>query len=527
MSLRRARLSSADAAWLHMDRPTQPDGDQLGAAVRRARSSWERLPRSLRGAWSSATRASRERVRREPPAVARRPLGAGPGFDARPPLHRRGLPRGRATRPRCGSWSAISPSVPLDRGKPLWDMYLVDGPGPRLRGDRAHAPLHRRRDRARARDAVADRLRAAARRRRARARADAPARACRRSRRRRCAGRRRPLRRRSARPASRSATDATSPARSRARRARRSRARRRGSSSPPRLSADARALAKLAVHAGRRRDASCKGELGAARAVAWSRPLALERVKAIAHAQDATVNDVLLAAVTRRAAARTCSAGGEQPREIRAIVPFNLRPLDEPIPRELGNRFGLVFLTLPVDRAEPARAPARAQAADGRDQALARGPGLLRHAGGDRGSRPPPLESRIVDIFSAKASAVMTNVPGPRETVYLAGAPLRAVLVWAPTAGSVGTSVSIFSYTAQRHDRAARRTPSSCPTRRRSSSASSARWRRSSDWRRSALAVSARPALGRGRSCCEMRVLVGELWNTPARHRPLTKHASD
>jgi diacylglycerol O-acyltransferase len=62
------------------------------------------------------------------------------------------------------------------------------------------------------------------------------------------------------------------------------------------------------------------------------------------------------------------------------------------------------------------------------------------------GLTPPEVESRIVDIFSAKATAVMTNVPGPRETVYLAGVPMRAVLVWAPTSGSVGMSVSIFSY---------------------------------------------------------------------------------
>jgi diacylglycerol O-acyltransferase / wax synthase len=40
----------------------------------------------------------------------------------------------------------------------------------------------------------------------------------------------------------------------------------------------------------------------------------------------------------------------------------------------------------------------------------------------------------------------MTNVPGPREPVYLAGVPVRAVLVWAPTSDSVGMSVSIFSY---------------------------------------------------------------------------------
>lgn len=62
------------------------------------------------------------------------------------------------------------------------------------------------------------------------------------------------------------------------------------------------------------------------------------------------------------------------------------------------------------------------------------------------GLTPPALESRIVDLFTAKASAVMTNVPGPRQPVHLAGAPLRAVIVWAPTAGSVGMSVSIFSY---------------------------------------------------------------------------------
>ena len=34
--------------------------------------------------------------------------------------------------------------------------------------------------------------------------------------------------------------------------------------------------------------------------------------------------------------------------EIQAMVPFNLRPLDKPVPRKLGNKFGLVFLPLPV-----------------------------------------------------------------------------------------------------------------------------------------------------------------------------------
>ena len=62
------------------------------------------------------------------------------------------------------------------------------------------------------------------------------------------------------------------------------------------------------------------------------------------------------------------------------------------------------------------------------------------------GLTPEPLERRIIDLFSAKGTAVMTNVPGPNEPVYLAGTPVRTVLVWAPTSGHIGMSVSIFSY---------------------------------------------------------------------------------
>jgi diacylglycerol O-acyltransferase len=40
----------------------------------------------------------------------------------------------------------------------------------------------------------------------------------------------------------------------------------------------------------------------------------------------------------------------------------------------------------------------------------------------------------------------MTNVPGPAEPVYMAGVPIRTVLVWAPTSGHIGMSASIDSY---------------------------------------------------------------------------------
>jgi WS/DGAT/MGAT family acyltransferase len=207
--------------------------------------------------------------------------------------------------------------------------------------------------------------------------------------------------------------------------------------------ADAQALAKL-LFTPADTDTALRGELGVARKVAWTGRLDLEEIKAIAHAQGATVNDVLLASVSG-ALRRHLRDSGEEPREIRTFVPFNLRPLDQPIPRELGNRFGLVFLTLPVDVAGRRARLEELKRRMGAIKRSSEGPvsyAILQAVG----LTPPGVEARIVDVFTAKASAVMTNVPGPREIVYLAGAPVRAVLVWAPTSGSVGMSVSIFSY---------------------------------------------------------------------------------
>jgi diacylglycerol O-acyltransferase / wax synthase len=62
------------------------------------------------------------------------------------------------------------------------------------------------------------------------------------------------------------------------------------------------------------------------------------------------------------------------------------------------------------------------------------------------GATPAPVEAALVNVFSGVGSTVLTNVPGPRETMYLAGSPVRGVLVWAPVSGNVAMSVSIFSY---------------------------------------------------------------------------------
>ncbi len=197
-----------------------------------------------------------------------------------------------------------------------------------------------------------------------------------------------------------------------------------------------------------------RGELHPGERVAWCRPIALADVRLIARAHGATVNDVLVAAVAgglRRwmLGPDPAPVNGVRPerleREIHAMVPFNLRPLEQPLPRELGNRFGLVLLALPLLEADPV---VRLREVHRRMRAIKDSPegavsyGVL----GAMGLSPPAVAAQLIDLFSAKASLVLTNVPGPRAPVYLCGTRLRGVLVWAPCAGSVSTSVSIFSY---------------------------------------------------------------------------------
>jgi WS/DGAT/MGAT family acyltransferase len=204
--------------------------------------------------------------------------------------------------------------------------------------------------------------------------------------------------------------------------------------------ADARTVGKLVLPWSDPRS-PIKGEQRPAHHVAWCEPIDLRRVKRGARRLGATVNDVLVSAVTAAVSERL----DDSARDVHALVPFNLRPLDQPLPRELGNRFGLVVLELPVGIEDPAERTAEVKR---RMDAIKRGHegaisyGILELMG----HTPAAVEARLIDYFSAKGSMVLTNVPGPRTRLSVAGTELAGVLVWAPCSGSIGMSVSIFSY---------------------------------------------------------------------------------
>ena len=187
-----------------------------------------------------------------------------------------------------------------------------------------------------------------------------------------------------------------------------------------------------------------RGPLGVEKRVAWSSPVPVGKVREIGHGTGSTVNDVVMAAVTGMLR-RYVRSRGQAPEDLRAVVPVNLRPLSEPIPRELGNRFGMVFLPLPLGLGEPLE---RLWELKRRMDRLKRSPeaavmfGMLTAAG----MAPTAVERMAVEVMRKKASLVLTNVPGPRRPVYLAGAKLSGVMFWVPMAGRLGLGLSIFSY---------------------------------------------------------------------------------
>ncbi|NOZ51406.1 MAG: wax ester/triacylglycerol synthase family O-acyltransferase [Chloroflexi bacterium] len=190
-----------------------------------------------------------------------------------------------------------------------------------------------------------------------------------------------------------------------------------------------------------------KGKLGVSKRTAWSQPLPISEVKAIGRVMGGTINDVLLTAVT--GALRRYLQAHEQEVdsiEIRAMVPVNLRPSKESIC--LGNQFGLVVLALPIRIDEPLE---RLLEVKRRMDDLKESPEAL--VGYTvlqaMGVVPAEVERLGVDFFAAKSSAVMTNVPGPRQPLYFGGHRIQKIMFWVPQSGRMGLGVSIFSYAGE------------------------------------------------------------------------------
>jgi WS/DGAT/MGAT family acyltransferase len=176
----------------------------------------------------------------------------------------------------------------------------------------------------------------------------------------------------------------------------------------------------------------------------------LALLKAAGRAAGGTVNDAVLAVVAgmlgrylAAAGADAVAPGGRTPV---ALVPVSVR--DSDAEGELGNRISTVFVDLPVtDREISSRIAAiAAQTRQLKQSAAVRAGALMVGASG----WAPPLVSGMLARAMGTVRAfnlVVSNVPGPQQPFFMAGARMREIYPVVPlNPANQGLTVGILSY---------------------------------------------------------------------------------
>lgn len=193
-------------------------------------------------------------------------------------------------------------------------------------------------------------------------------------------------------------------------------------------------------------DTLLRRPLSGLRRVAWSRGIPLPPLHQVARGRGATVNDVVLAALAGALRGHLAAAGtAVDGLCLRALVPVNL---EAPAEGRLGNRFGLVFVELPVGLATPGE---RLAALHRRMDELKAAPdaAVTYAVLSALGHLPAAAEVAINRFFASKASMSVTNVPGPPAPLALAGSRVGSIMFWVPHPSLLGLGVSILTYAGE------------------------------------------------------------------------------
>jgi diacylglycerol O-acyltransferase / wax synthase len=187
-----------------------------------------------------------------------------------------------------------------------------------------------------------------------------------------------------------------------------------------------------------------KGRPHGQKRVAWTKPLRLPEIKAVSYALGCSINDILLSCVAGSLRQYLADKGDDTTGcEVRSLVPINLRPPVED--GELGNRFGIIAVELPVGIENPLE---RLYEVRRRMLSLKSSyePPVTLGLFNALGYAPKLVQDQLFDMLLQRATAVMTNVPGPSEPISIAGSVVKQVMFWVPQSGDIGMGVSILSY---------------------------------------------------------------------------------
>ena len=191
---------------------------------------------------------------------------------------------------------------------------------------------------------------------------------------------------------------------------------------------------------------SITGERGFA---ALSVPLA--EAKRIAQAHDATLNDVVLALCSGALRRYLASHGGVPAKPLVAGMPFSLREAGN---AEYSTQATMTLVNLATDIADPLARLRAIRDAAGAVKAIARRaksliPTDIPSIGApwvSAGSPRSTARAKLADTLPPIMNVVISNVPGPREPLYVAGARMRTYWPLSIVEHGVGLNITVVSY---------------------------------------------------------------------------------
>ena len=197
------------------------------------------------------------------------------------------------------------------------------------------------------------------------------------------------------------------------------------------------------------------GPIGPHRRYAWA-GTSVEDVKAVRKGLGGTFNDVVLAAITGGFRTLLLSRGEAVDREVRTLVPVSVRARDVS-GRAVGdatydNKVSAMFASLPVAVDDPTEQlhaiTAQMQGLKESKEAVA-GEALTSLSG----FAPPMLLAlgmRVAGrVGQRNINTGTTNVPGPQFPLYAAGRRMLKCYPYVPLFGQVRVAIAIFSYDGQ------------------------------------------------------------------------------
>jgi diacylglycerol O-acyltransferase / wax synthase len=191
---------------------------------------------------------------------------------------------------------------------------------------------------------------------------------------------------------------------------------------------------------------SLNGPLGPHRRWGWARGT-LADVQAVRHALGGTVNDVVLAAISGGFRELLLARGEPVDRTLRSLVPVSVRR-----PGERGtynNRVSAMFAELPIAIADPVvrLESVTAQMAGLKDSKQAVAGEVLTSLSGFAPPMLLMLGARLASRLPQRnINTGTTNVPGPQFPLYVGGRRMLESFPYIPLFANVRVAVAIFSY---------------------------------------------------------------------------------